>query len=266
MSFILSKVIWALLKPGTLLFLAAATSLLLQRKSPANSRALLAVVVLALGALVLCPIGPWLLRPLESHFPVPVLGQSSVNGIVVLGGALDAAATERVGMPVINDAAERLTAFVALARRYPKAKLIFSGGSGGLRNPDIREADQVVALLDSLGLDPSRVVFERDSRNILENAERSLAVAKPEPAETWLLVTSAWHMPRAMGCFTHAGWKITAYPVDYRSYSLDSWFMFQPDQQLDMATTALREWAGLIGYRLMGRIDNFMPSAPGISS
>lgn len=265
MSFVLSKLVWALLTPGTLLFLAAAASLLLQRKSPAISRALLTIIMLAMGALVFCPIGPWLLRPLESRFPPPALERTTVDGIIVLGGAFDAQAARQTGVPILNDSAERLTAFVALARRYPNAKLVFSGGSGDPRNPEIREADEVTAFLGSLGIDPARVMRERDSRNTVENAVLSMSVAQPKPTETWLLVTSAWHMPRAVGCFTHAGWHVIAYPVDYRSYSWDEWFAFQPDQQLDMASTALREWVGLVSYRLMGRIDSLFPSASGVS-
>lgn len=259
MSFIFSKLVWALLAPGTLLFLIALTSTLLWRKRPAISRALTIVMAVALGLLVLCPVGPWLIRPLETPFPAPDLNTLSVDGIVVLGGASDPEATSLARMIVLNDAAERLTSFVALSRRYPKARLVFSGGSGDPLRPDFREADEVRHFFAEQGLDPDRVLFERDSRNTWENAKMSLALAAPRADEHWLLVTSAWHMPRAMGCFERAGWRITAYPVDYRHYSFDRWLLFMPDQQLDMATTALREWVGLVAYRIMGRTDRLLP-------
>ena len=263
MSFIISKLVWALLAPGTLLFLIAVASLALQRRSPAASRLLLAAVVLVIGSLVLSPVGAWLLRPLESRFGIPSLQTTPVTGIIVLGGALDAAASMRTGTPVLNDSAERLTAFATLARRFPSARLVFTGGSGDLRAPEAREADEVRGLLDALGIDLSRIVFERDSRNTFENAEQSRDLLRPKPDETWLLITSAWHMPRAVGCFRHAGWNVIAYPVDFRSYSDDRWLSFQADQQLDMASTALREWLGLFSYWLMGRIDNLFPSEAG---
>jgi uncharacterized SAM-binding protein YcdF (DUF218 family) len=254
MSFILSKLVWAVLNPGTLLFIAVATAWATHQRHPRWSRRLLVVATVFLGALAISPIGAWVLRPLESQFPAPQIGNQPVDGIIVLGGALDPEGSMRAGVPILNDAAERLTTFVALARTYPNARLIISGGSGDPLHPSIREADQVKALFSSLGLAPERVVYERDSRNTYENALYSKKLAEPAAGQNWLLITSAWHMPRAVGCFEKAGWHVTSYPVDYRTSSYDHWAMFQPDQQLDMVTTGIREWIGLISYRLMGRI------------
>lgn len=260
MSFIFSKLAWAILTPGTLLFLMALSAVLLWRKRPAISRAFMIATAFVLGLLVFCPVGPWLIRPLEVQFPTPDLNALQVDGIVVLGGASDPEATRLAHTTVLNDAAERLTSFLALAKRYPKARLVFSGGSGDPVRPDIREADEVRHFFSEQGLDPQRVLFERDSRNTWENATQSLALAKPLASERWLLVTSAWHMPRAMGCFSRAGWRITPYPVDYRHDSFNHWLLFLPEQQLDVATTALREWIGLVAYRIMGRTDHLLPA------
>lgn len=254
MSFILSKLVWAVFNPGTLLLLFVATAWATHRRHPQWSRGLLSIVAIFLTVLTICPIGAWILKPLESQFSLPAPGTQPVDGIIVLGGALDPEGSARSGAPALNDAAERLTTFVALARAYPQARLIFSGGSGDPLNQMIREADQVKALFLALGLPSERVVYERDSRNTYENALYSKKLARPEPGQRWLLVTSAWHMPRAMGCFEKAGWQVTPYPVDFRSNSHDHWMSFQPDQQLDMVTTGVREWIGLVSYRLMGRI------------
>jgi uncharacterized SAM-binding protein YcdF (DUF218 family) len=265
-SFLISKLAWALLAPGTLLFLLLASALYLQHKHPRVSRRLLTAATAFFGLLLLCPAGAWVLRPLEARFPAPTLNNQAVYGIIVLGLALDAEGTHRAGMPVLNDGAERLTTFVALARQYPQAKLVFSGGSGDIRAPDLREADQVKTLFSSLGLDPSRVIFERDSRNTYENALYSQAMVQPLPGQTWLLITSAWHTPRAVGCFEKAGWKVLPYPVDYRSVSNDHWAMFQADQQLGMVSVGVREWLGLLSYWLMGRTSTFLPSASTVQS
>lgn len=253
MSFILSKLAWALLTPGTLLLIMVAGAWAIHRRNPRWSRGLLLIATSCLAALCITPIGAWVLRPLESQFPPPEIKAQAVDGIIVLGGAVDAEGTARSGAPVLNDAAERLTTFVALARAYPQAKLLFSGGSGDPLRPEYREADQVKSLFLSLGLDPQRVIYERDSRNTYENALYSKALIQPAAAQHWLLVTSAWHMPRAIGCFEKAGWKVIPFPVDYRSRSYDHWAMFLPDVQLDLLTTGLREWLGLASYRLMGR-------------
>ncbi|PTU30796.1 YdcF family protein [Stenotrophobium rhamnosiphilum] len=254
MSFIISKLVWAILTPGSLLFIVVAIAWALHRRRPALSRGLLAMATLFLAALLITPIGAWTLRPLEAQFPAAQLDGRPVDGIIVLGGALDPEATQRTGVPVTNDAAERLTTFVALARAHPQARLIISGGSGNPLRPDIREADEVKALFASLGLSPDRVIFERNSRNTYENAVYSKELAKPQAGQNWLLITSAWHMRRSVGCFEKAGWTTIPYPVDYRSYSNDHWGMFSPDQQFDMLTTGAKEWVGLVSYRLMGRV------------
>lgn len=254
MSFIISKIVWALLTPGSLLLLILVTAWGLHRRRPALSRGLLLVATLFVAALVLCPIGAWILRPLESGFPPAQLDQRRIDGIVVLGGTIDAEASQRMGVPVINDSAERLTTFVALAKSHPQARLVFSGGSGDPIRPDLREADQAKQFFQEQGLSPDRIIFERDSRNTYENAVNSLDLVHPQAGENWLLITSAWHMPRAIGCFEKLDWKITPYPVDYRSDTHDHWALFLPEQQLDMVTTGVREWIGLVSYRLMGRI------------
>jgi uncharacterized SAM-binding protein YcdF (DUF218 family) len=254
MSFILSKLVWAILTPGTLLLIVLAIACATHRRHPLLSRRLLLLAAAFVATLSVSPIGAWVLKPLESRFPVVNITGQAVDGIIVLGGALDPEGTVRSGTPVLNDAAERLTTFVALARAYPQAQLIFSGGSGDPFRPSLREADQVKTLFSSLGLDPARVVYERDSRNTYENALYSRKLAQPNAGQRWLLVTSAWHMPRAVGCFEKAGWTVLPYPVDFRSMAHDHWAMFAPDQQLDMLTTGTREWVGLISYRLMGRI------------
>ena len=254
MSFILSKIAWALLTPGSLLLLALLGAWGLARSHPRWSRCLLASSILFVAALSICPLGPWILRPLETRFPMPRLEHQTVDGIIVLGGVLDPEATQITGVPVLQDTAERLTSFIALAKAYPQAKLIFSGGSGDPLRPGFREADAVKPFLEAQGLAPGRVIYERDSRNTYENAVYAKALASPKPGQHWLLVTSAWHMPRAAGCFEKIGWHVIAYPVDFNSYSDDHWGMFLPEVQFKMVTVGVKEWLGLLSYRLMNRI------------
>lgn len=254
MSFIISKIVWAALTPGSILLMMLIIACGLHNLRPLISRGLLAIAVVFVAALGLSPIGNWILGPLESRFPPARIGQQRIDGIIVLGGTIDAEASNRLGMTVLNDSAERLTSFVALAKAHPEAKLVFSGGSGDPLRPELPEADQADRFFDEQGLPHGRVILERKSRNTYENAVLSKDLVHPQAGETWLLVTSAWHMPRAVGCFEKLGWKITPYPVDYRSASYDHWAMFLPEQQLQMVTVAIKEWVGLVSYRLMGRI------------
>jgi uncharacterized SAM-binding protein YcdF (DUF218 family) len=257
-SFVLSKIVWALVSPCALLFLALLLAFLAHRRRPTLSRWLTGLALLFIAALALAPLAHWVIGPLEQRFAEPALPER-VDGIVVLGGAIALQDMQPSGQPALNDAAERLTALVALARRYPDAKLVYSGGSGLVRNQTGREADVAKPLLESMGIAPERMIYERDSRNTWENALYSKKLADPKPGETWLLVTSAWHMPRSVGCFRKAGWTVLPYPVDYLGNNRQ-WAGFDADEQLHAVSTAEREWIGLLAYHLMGRTDALFPA------
>ena len=168
-------------------------------------------------------------------------------------------AVDRGGTP-LGSYAERVTVFVELAKRYPDAKLVFTGGSGLLLDQIHREADYTAVLLENLGVPPSRVMYERESRNTYENARNTVVLAQPQPGEVWLLVTSAFHMPRAVGAFRHAGWPVTAYPVNYITGPSDSWRPgFNFASGLGQTSAAVREWTGLLIYRWTGRTDALFP-------
>lgn len=257
MSFVLSKIVWALVSPCALLALVLLLALLYHRRRPALSRGLVGLALLFIAALGLTPLAHSVIVPLELRFPQPEL-PAKVDGIVVLGGAI-VLDDDQTGQPALNDAAERITSLVALARRYPEARLVYSGGSGLVRNQNQREADVAKPLFESMGIPPERVIYERDSRNTWENAVYSKKLADPKPGETWLLVTSAWHMPRSVGCFRKAGWTVLPYPVDYLDLRTQ-WAGFDTDEQLYALSTAEREWIGLLAYHLMGRTDTLFPA------
>ena len=178
---------------------------------------------LAIGSLVLLaviglsPVGNALIVPLEQRFPPWDHGRGAPHGIVVLGGALSPDVSHARNTVALNEAAERLTVVAELARRYPDARIIFSGGSGAVIFDERPEAEFALRLLESLGVAPGRVVAEDKSRNTVENARFSRELAQPKPGERWLLVTSAYHMPRAVGIFRKAGFPVEAYPVDWRT-------------------------------------------------
>jgi uncharacterized SAM-binding protein YcdF (DUF218 family) len=259
MLFALSKFVGGLLRPPTLLLITLALALAWQRSRPRASRMLLIAAVLAVAGLHLAPGASWLVSPLENRFPQPALPEH-VDGFIVLGGVIDTDASAATHQTELNESAGRITAAIALMHRYPDARMLFSGGAGLLFSQEHREADMAHDFLISLGVDTGHALFERNSRTTWENAVDSMEIAHPRQGETWLLVTSAWHMPRAVGCFRRAGWKVTPYPVDYRGAEVDQWFAFNGDEQLRIATLALKEWVGLVAYRLLDRTDAFFPS------
>lgn len=262
MDFLATKVGWALLAPANLLVLFLTSGALLTLW-PRRRRLGLALVWLAtagFAALAVLPVGQWVGRPLEDRFSLPAALPEKIGGIIVLGGAVDPVVTATRGLPTLTDAAERMVAFVALARRYPDAPLIATGGSGLIWDRDFREGDVVLAVLDQLGFDTGRVIIENLSRNTWENALFSRDFADSAVDTPWILITSANHMPRSVGIFRRLGWPVIPYPVDYRTRGDDQMQgIMDVTGNLNLTSTMVREWIGLAAYHAMGRTDRLFP-------
>jgi uncharacterized SAM-binding protein YcdF (DUF218 family) len=224
-------------------------------------RGLLAATAVFVAVVSIVPVGMLLNEVLEDRFPAVRELPTHVDGIIVLGGAVDQVATHFRGQPQLNDAAERMTAFVALARRHPEARLVFTGGSGSIYHPEIKETLVARQFFAEMGLPVARIVFEDRSRNTWENALYSYRLVKPKPGEIWVLVTSAQHMPRAVGAFRRVGWNTLPYPVDYQTYG---WAQYHPGIKMDAGFKslwlALHEWIGLAVYRALDRSSVLFPA------
>ena len=209
----------------------------------------------------LTPLSVWLIGPLERRFAAPP-DVTQVHGIVVLAGAERIALTTAHGQPQVNDLSGRLFAFMRLAHAHPEAILLHSG-AGTTRPNELgpNQSDIAAQLLLESGLDSKRLTLEDRSRNTCESAAMSFELVQPKPDERWLLVTSAYHMPRAIGCFRAIDWEVIPYPTDYHSLSPASLFLADIEfaenlRRLDLAT---HEWAALAYYRLGKRIDSIFP-------
>jgi uncharacterized SAM-binding protein YcdF (DUF218 family) len=260
--FVLSKTLGVLILPTNfLLVLGLVGALLLLTRFCASGRKLLVLSIVVLAICAFSPLGRVLIYPLESRFPPWDASRGAPDGIMVLGGPIDADVSVAHNAPVIRNAADRIVAGAALARKYPNARVIFTGGSPNLISNDAREADYAAMVFDSLGIDRSRLIIERRSRNTLENAEFSRALANPKPGERWLLVTSAFHMPRSVGLFRKAGFPVEPYPVDWRTGDMSSLISFDTAATDGLSRTdiAVREWIGLIAYRLTDKTDDLLP-------
>ena len=222
----------------------------------------LAVTTLVLLALVaFSPLGNLLLYPLESRFPAWDPSRGAPDGIIVLGGSVDIDLSAAHRTPVVSHAADRMLAPAELARRYPNARIVFTGGTANLVATEAREADYSAPILEGLGIPKERLILERESRNTWENAIFTKQLVAPKAGERWLLVTSAFHMPRSMGIFRRAGFNVEAYPVDWRMGGRDQLFAFTRNGANGLGKTdvAMREWIGLVAYRIMGRTDELLP-------
>jgi uncharacterized SAM-binding protein YcdF (DUF218 family) len=261
--FVLSKTIGAMLLPTNLLIgIGLLGAILMVTRFASLGRKLVIAAVLLLVICGLSPLGNLLLYPLESRFPAWDASRGAPDGIIVLGASIEADLSAAHGTPVVRSAPDRVIAAAALAHRYPNARVVFSGGSGNLISNDAKEADFAGGIFESLGISKSRLIMERRSRNTVENAEFSKALVAPKQGERWLLVTSAFHMPRSVGLFRKAGFAVEPYPVDWRVGGPDDLFSFTNIAIAGLGRTdiAVREWMGLLVYRATGKIDELLPA------
>jgi uncharacterized SAM-binding protein YcdF (DUF218 family) len=260
MFFALSKVLGFFTSPANVILAAGLCGVLLVRTRFARTGWRVASASLvALAIFGFSPAGNALIIPLEERFPAWDGSKGAPDGIVALGGAISTEVAVARREAALNEAAERITAVVELARRYPATRIIFSGGDPSLVGAT--EAQTAVELFERLGLASGRVVAEAKSRNTFENARFSKDLAMPKPGERWLLVTSAYHMPRAMGVFWRIGFPVEAYPVDWRTRGPEDFAMLFPNlpDGLSRTDTAVHEWVGLAVYWLTGRTSDLFP-------
>jgi len=259
--FFLSKILWALFSPGTLILLMVMTgTALLFLHQIKVAKLLLAAAGLLLVLITLFPVGDWLASPLEKRFPANPELPRTVDGIILLGGAIDPLTSYIWNQPEFGAAADRYFGFIEMANRYPRAKLVFTGGTGSLLDQEYKEADVALYFLESMGIRNSRLEIERDSRNTYENAINSKALMNPQPGENWLLVTSATHMPRSVGVFCQQNWPVIPYPVDHETTPGRQWQpSFDPIGNLEDINTYAREWAGLLVYYITGKTSALFP-------
>jgi uncharacterized SAM-binding protein YcdF (DUF218 family) len=260
--FFLSKTLGIMLLPTNFLILTGLCgALLLATRLASLGRKLLAVAIVLLALSGFSPLGNLVLYPLESRFPPWDAAHGAPDGIVVLGGSIDADISAAHGTAVFTGAADRVIAAAELARKYPKARIIFTGGSANLVSDQAREADYAAAIFERLGISKDRLEIDRRARNTRENAEFSKALAAPKIGERWLLVTSAYHMPRSVGLFRKAGFAVEPYPVGWLTGGKADLFTFDifAVEGLVRFDTGVREWIGLVAYGVTGQTSEFFP-------
>ncbi len=254
--FMISKLVGLAIRGETWLILGLLAAVLCRWRGRAGWANGLTLAVLAgLATLTAVPVGDWALAPLESRYPPNPPLKAPPDGIIILGGAVETEKWKATGQVHLNDQAERVTEGAVLALRYPKARVVLSGGGAVMGPIDTSEAAAMGALLTELGVDPARLVLEEESRNTAGNAEFSLALAKPKPGEHWLLVTSASHMPRAMAAFERAGWTgLVPWPVDFSIPPGGRGQTWDLPLNLYFLNRAVKEYVGILAYAVAGRL------------
>jgi uncharacterized SAM-binding protein YcdF (DUF218 family) len=263
--FVVSKIFWMFASPINLLLFTALVGVLLcfgRRARFGRGLALTAILILAAAATL--PLGVLLIAPIEDRFPLPPPDLPPPEGIIVLGGAINDGVSQARQETIFNEGGERLTEAVVLAKRYPQARVVYTSGSSSFTGETSTEALQARKLMSQMGIPPERVTIEDKSRNTDENARFTAAIVHPQPSQRWIVVTSAFHIPRAMGIFEKAGFHPIAYPVAFRTrgrWRDDLRISFDPTRNLRTFDIAVHEWIGLVAYWASGRSDHLFPGS-----
>ncbi|MEM1045619.1 MAG: YdcF family protein [Pseudomonadota bacterium] len=263
MFFYASKIFYFFIAPSHFLILCGLAGLITRWVGWKRIGGVLVVTsICGMAIVAFSPISLMAALPLEERFQAPDPMPETVDGIIVLGGSVNTRISSYRDRMTLVDSAERIADTAALARLYPDARVVFSGGSASIVQKTVTEASIARRYLESFGIDPSRLVIEDKARNTWENAVLSKDLAKPEAGETWILVTSAFHMPRSVGVFRRAGWSgIVPFPVDYRVGGPPDTRRMRTNAGLSVKLIDLvvKEWIGLAVYRLTGRSSALFP-------
>jgi uncharacterized SAM-binding protein YcdF (DUF218 family) len=266
--FYCAKIFWLLAQPSSIITLILTVGTVTIGTAHVRcGRKMLIGGLVSLLIVGLSPLDDWLMVPLEGRFARATLEVGGpVAGIIILGGAGDQIPGPPREIAPLNEAAERFTEAVALSRHLPQARVVFSGGSSPLLSAQPPEAAIATKLLQALGVAKERITLEERSRDTFENAVFTTQLLAPQPHERWLLITSGWHMPRAIGCFRRVGFNVEPWPVDFRtSGHYDFELQRSISDGLRKADFVTREYVGLLMYYLAGRTSALWP-APAAAS
>ena len=257
MNFYLSKILWLLINPfNILIFLFLIIILFFYLKKNKFAYFLFIIFLAYLISFGILPTGKLLLHSLEKNYHTNFLFPEKVDGILILSGSTNPFLTNQFNQISLNGSAERLTESIKLIKKYSNAKIIFSGGSGSIKYPELKHAKVANDFFIQMGLSTNNIIFEDRSRNTHENIIFSRKIVNPKINEKWIIVTSAFHMNRSIFIGEKNNWKFIPYAVDFKTMKK---FRFVPNlyllSNINSFQQGSHEWLGLISYYLMNRTD-----------
>ena len=260
MSFYLSKILWLIVNPFNIfIFITLFTMFLYFINFRRLSLIIYLINFIFIALISFLPIGSYLTYIIEKEFHTNTKIPERVDGILILGGATNPLLFKEFDQISLNGSAERLVESVMIIRKFEKAKVIFSGGSGIVNRSDLGHSQVAKLFYKKMGVDINKIFFEDKSRNTHENIIYSKKIAKPKKNENWLLITSAFHMKRALLIAEKNNWKLIPYAVDFKNIKD---FKLTPNlnllSNLNSFQSGLHEWLGLASYYLMGRTEKFL--------
>ena len=258
MFFYLSKLFWIFFNPINLLVILLLIGIFFQLIKKKIYKKIYQINLILFFLIVFFPTGTYLLWKLENTYPKQEIANIDIDGVLILGAGIDEFMTYEYKQMILNDRIERITESAKIIKKFPNAKIIYSGGNGTFSKPKLKSDEVANIFYKQLGVNTDRIIFENKSRNTYENILFSKQIAKPQEDEKWLLVTSAFHMKRAILISKKQKWKFIPYPVDFKQSKKIS---LKPSIHFFSNFTsfqkAFHEWLGLFSYYLMGRTDNF---------
>jgi len=264
MFFYLAKFVYFFIAPSHFLIFCGLTGLLASIFGFVRiARVLIVFSIVGMAVVAFTPVSLLIALPLEERFQPPDPVPARVDGIIVLGGSVNTNISAYNNRLSLTDSGERIADTAGLASRFPDARIVYTGGSSAFFNKTVTEAEIGERYLLSFGISKDRLIIEDKAQNTWQNATLSKALAKPVEGETWLLVTSAFHMPRSVGIFRKVGWPgIVPWPVDYRVGGVPDTKRFRSNAGLSirLLDTVVKEWVGLVAYYLTGRTSALYPA------
>ena len=255
MTFYLSKFLWYFFNPFNCIILLFFLSVILNfLKFLRLSKIILYFTFLLFFITGALPTGSYLLYLLEKNYHNKVNLPEKVEGILILSGATSPFLTKEYDQIALNGSVERLTESIQLIKKYPKAKVFFAGGTGSIQYPDLSHSDVAKKFYESLDVNTKNIFFDKKSRNTYENIVFAKKKFNPNINEKWILVTSAFHLKRAISVGEKLGWELIPYATDYKLPKKFKWKLsFDFFNNLGSLQHSSHEWVGIISYYLMGR-------------
>jgi uncharacterized SAM-binding protein YcdF (DUF218 family) len=260
--FYLSKIFWLAAQPLSLAFIAIVLGCIAGFSGWRRLGGGFATLAgLILFVTLYTSAGAVALQTLEDRFSRPRTEPDNLGCMIVLGGAFETEVTTRRGGIELNQAGDRFVEALRLLRAHPQSRVLVSGGDGSLSGAYEGDAAASARFFSIFGIAPERLVGEATSRTTYENVVNTKDILVREKLQGCLLITSAFHMPRAVGLFRKAGIDMTPWPTDYRTAGNVRLMpdFSQPTANAQLTATALREWIGLLGYFLSGRTSALYP-------
>jgi uncharacterized SAM-binding protein YcdF (DUF218 family) len=257
MFFIISKIVWVLIAPSNLIAICLILGVILYFIHKTISEFFIGFSFLLLILFGVLPTGYNMVVWLEKQYSIPLF-TDNIEGFIVLGGSFETDLSAVHKTPQLNSSADRLYQAVKLINMYPDSKLLFTGKYGGLNQKKVKTlaADEAMTFFDDIGLKNVNLILEGRSRNTYENALFSKELVNPKSDQKWVLITSAYHMKRAVSVFHKLDWSVIPYPTDFKTEKEFNFFYFDPFilRNLRRSEIAIREIIGIIAYKFTGKL------------